>query len=284
VKGHEVPSEVLAAIITSGIALFAAAIAVAWPSLQTRQRGRKFERIIRRELGEINPYPKDPDGKPWWEHATKRFVHEVMFRDLSRNRDFLLGLDPTVIYQVSQLWIALEKRDGTQWRNFLGALAENSRVTSEDLRTARDQWEKILKGQRKGWLETMGAPSPFRQEATLARTQPLFVKRFEAYGGLLPLTDYGPEDQPKDLDHSARRDLASKLTDWFYEGGAGLLLSGRALEQFQKARWALNSAEAAPADVRRELSQLRTDLKIDLGVRQPRERTVALAWPEDERW
>jgi hypothetical protein len=55
------PPEVLAAIITSGIALFAAAIAVAWPSLQARERGRKFERIIRRELGELNPYPKDSD-------------------------------------------------------------------------------------------------------------------------------------------------------------------------------------------------------------------------------
>jgi hypothetical protein len=57
------PTEVLAAIITSAIALLAAAIAMAWPSLQTRQRGRKFERIIRRELGEINPLPKGPRRK-----------------------------------------------------------------------------------------------------------------------------------------------------------------------------------------------------------------------------
>jgi hypothetical protein len=207
-----------------------------------------------------------------------------MFRDLSRNRDFLLGLDPTVIYEVSQLWIALEKRDGTQWEHFLEALAENRRVTSEDLRKARDEWKGVLRAQRPEWLETMGAPSPFRQEATLARTQPLFEKRFEAYGGLLPLTDYGPEDKPKDLDPRAKRDLASKLTDWFYEAGAGLLLSGRALEQFQKARRAIDNPDAAPTDIRRELSQLRIDLEIDLGVRQPRERTVALAWPEDERW
>jgi hypothetical protein len=156
---------------------------------------------------------------------------------------------------VSQLWIALEKRDGTQWRHFLGALAENRRVTSKDLRAARDQWEKSSKHNKKGGLKRWD-PEPFRQEAMLARTQALFERRFEAYGGLLPLTDYGREDQPKNLDRSARRDLASKLTDWFYEGGAGLLLSGRALEQFEKARWALKSAEATPADIR-EVSQLR---------------------------
>jgi hypothetical protein len=122
------PPQVLSRNHYEWIALVAAAIAVAWPSLQTRQLGRKFERIIRRELGEINPYPKDPDEKPWWEHATKRFVHEAMFRDLSRNRDFLLGLDSTAIYQVTQLWIALEKRDGIQWGHFLLALAENRRL------------------------------------------------------------------------------------------------------------------------------------------------------------
>jgi hypothetical protein len=283
-EGGEMSSEVLAAIITGGIALLAV-IASLWPSLQGLQRGRKFKRLIKRELAEITPDPEDPDKeKPWWEHATRRFVHEAMFRDLSQNRDFLLSLNPTLVYRVSQLWIALEKRDGNQWGYFLKRLADDRRVGSEGLRKARDKWEAVLKAQRKEWLETMGAPSSFRQEAVLARTQPLFEKRFEAYGELLPLTDYGPENQPKDLGRDERKKLANRLREWFYKGGAGLLLSGRAFEQFQSAREALSNPCASSADIRGELSQLRTDLKIDLGVRQPPERNVAVAWPEDERW
>src|SRR4029453_816015 len=103
-----------------GALLLAGVIASIWPSLQALQRGRKFKRLIKRELAEISPYPEDPDTeKRWWEHATKRFVDEAMFRDLSQNRTFLLSLHPTLVYQVSQLWIALEKRDGNQWKHFL---------------------------------------------------------------------------------------------------------------------------------------------------------------------
>ncbi|MGH9897139.1 MAG: hypothetical protein ACREA0_35125, partial [bacterium] len=124
------------------IAFFAGAIAAIWPWLQALQRGRKFQRIIRRELEEIDPYPELPDAeKPWWEHATRRFVHEEFFRRdaISQNRDFLLSLDPTVVYQVSQLWIALEKRDGHQWIHFLSELASNRRVRSPALKRARNK-------------------------------------------------------------------------------------------------------------------------------------------------
>jgi hypothetical protein len=269
------------------IALFAGAIAVFWPWLQALHRGRKFESIIRRELEEIGPHLDHPDARrPWWEYATKRFVHEEIFHrnNISQNRDFLMSLDATVVYQVSQLWIALEKRDGNQWLYFLDELASNRRVGSPALRSARDKWKTVIKAQRDDWLETMGLPSVFRQEAVLARTQPLFERRFEAYGRLLPLTDYGPENHPKQLDLTQRELLAEKLSDWFYEKGAGLLLSGRALEQFNAARNVLRTPNARPEAVRKELSGLRTDLKIDLGVRQPRERDVAMAWPEDERW
>jgi hypothetical protein len=38
------------------------------------------------------------------------------------------------------------------------------------------------------------------------------------------------------------------------------------------------------ADIRDAFTQLPTDLKIDLGVRQPQERDISMAWPEEERW
>jgi hypothetical protein len=268
------------------IAFFVAGIAAFWPWLQALQRGRKFQRIIRRELAEIAPHPEkwDPQ-KPWWEHAGKHFVHQELFtrNSISQNRDFLLSLNPTLVYQVSQLWTALEERNSDQWEHFLGKLAENRRVTSRKLKDARDKWEIIIKGQNYSFKAAMGIPTTFRQEAVLARAPQLFEKRFDAYSRLLPLTDYGPADKPKDLDSRARNTLEEQLANWFYDQGSGLLLSGRALVQFQSVRATLKES-TDPKEIRDAFSSLRTHLKIDLGVRQPQERDVAMAWPEEERW
>jgi hypothetical protein len=269
------------------IAAFASAVAAFWPWLQAFQRGWRFRRLIRRELEEIGPHPPQPEpDKPWWEHATKRFIHEEIFQraNISQNRDFVLSLDPTVVYLVSQLWIALERRDGRQWEHFLKRIAENHKLRSEKLTLACDGWIAILKAQKPGFLETMGVPTAFRQDATLRRVSSLFERRFHAYGQLLPLTKYGTEQQAGDLDSKEREGIADSMTRWFYEAGAGLLLSGRAHEQFERAREILRSPSPSPSAVRHELSQLRTDLKIDLGVRQPQERGIAMAWPEEERW
>ncbi|WP_132195150.1 hypothetical protein [Kribbella orskensis] len=269
------------------IAFFGAAIAAFWPWIQSLQRGRRFQRIIRRELEEIGPRPEAPvEDKPWWDHATRRFIHEELFhrQSISQNRDFLLSLDPTLIYQVSQLWIALEKRDGRQWLHFLSALARNRRVGSPGLRDAHKKWETIIGAQRAEWLTTMGTPTAFRQGAVLARVPPLFDRRFVAYGRLLALTDVGSAAQPRELDLPERSELADGLMAWYYEQGAGLLLSGRAFAQFQRVQDALLAQYTEPAALQLEFSRLRTDLKIDLGVRQVQERDVAIGWPEEERW
>jgi hypothetical protein len=269
------------------IALLGAAIATLWPWLQSLQRGQKFQRLIRRELEEIAPFPDEPrTDKPWWEHATRRFVHEEFFRRSSvpDQRDFLLSLDPTVVYQVSQLWIALEKRDGRQWLWFLGKLAGNPKTSSIDLQKAHKKWARIIEAQRPDFLDTMGTPTPFRQEAVLARLAQLFDKRVEAYARLLPLTDVGPEGQARRLDVNEGTTLATSLREWYYREGAGLLLSGRSSSQFETVRNLLQQHSVDPDRLRAEFSKLRTDLKIDLGVRQPQERDVAMPWPEDERW
>ena len=271
----------LAAVVVGGT------IAAFWPWIQTFQRGRRFGRLIRRELAELAPYPATPvSNKPWWEHAQKRFVHEEFFRQSSigQNRDFLLGLNPTVVYQVSQLWIALERRDGRQWVHYLGELGKNNNVGGEKLCRAYRQWLRIMAAQRNEWREPMGSPSAFRQQSMLARVPGLFERRFTAYARLLPFTDFGTDEAPNDLIETAKGELGDKLQAWFYKEGGGLLLSGRALEQLQKARRTLADENADPAKIRDELSRLRTDLKIDLGVRQPQERDVAMAWPEEERW
>lgn len=93
------------------IAIVGGTVAFFWPWLQTRQRGRRFEAIIWRELEEVGPLALDEKtSKPWWELLSKRFIHEEIFRRdrISENRDFILSIDPTLVYLVNQLWIAFE--------------------------------------------------------------------------------------------------------------------------------------------------------------------------------
>jgi hypothetical protein len=63
------------------------------------------------------------------EHAQRRFIHEELFQrhSISQNRDFLLSLDLTVVYQVSQLWIALRSHTSA-WQGLrLGAFVARRR-------------------------------------------------------------------------------------------------------------------------------------------------------------
>jgi hypothetical protein len=116
------------------IAVVAATLAAFWPWLQAWQRGSRFQALIKRELEEVGSHPEVPvPEKPWWEHATKRFVHQELLdrESVPQNRDFLLDLDPTIVYHVSQLWMALADRNGKQWRYHLSELAENEKVSTE---------------------------------------------------------------------------------------------------------------------------------------------------------
>ena len=126
------------------IAFAAGAIALFWPWLQSLQRGTTFQHMIRRELEEVAPNSKIPETQPWWEHLTKRFIHEEIFvrERVSENREFLLSLNPTVVYLVSQLWSAYDRRDAKQWLHFLDELANNRRVTSSKLEARSERLER----------------------------------------------------------------------------------------------------------------------------------------------
>ncbi|MDD7942904.1 hypothetical protein PHK61_31290 [Actinomycetospora lutea] len=281
-QASPVPYYVVAAIVS----LVAALILASWTTLQALQRGWRFTKLIRRELEEIGPHPTQPDpnnpARPWWEYATRRTVHEEIFRTerIVENRDFILGLDPTTVYQVSQLWLALQKRDGHNWMHFLAECSGNRRLASEDLAKASRRWAALMRSQPQHLRETMGVPTPYRQSASLNRAAELFKARLTAYGKLLPLLN------PRSMEsgHAQPRAVAERMLDWYYQEGNGLLLSGRALDQFRRTREALERSDETSSRRDVELSQLRTDLKIDLGVRQPQERGIDFPWPEDERW
>jgi hypothetical protein len=135
-------------VAPSILSLVAGAVASVWPWLQSYWRGRRFQALIRRELEEVAPYvgdDRDP-ARRWSDHLAKRFVHQRIFDhdDITTNRDFLLSLDPEVVYNVSQLWTAYREGDATQWLHFLKKLAHNPRVGSPRLRRAYRSWSKLI--------------------------------------------------------------------------------------------------------------------------------------------
>jgi hypothetical protein len=123
------------------VAVFAAVFAVWWPYLQTRRRASQFQTMIARELKEIGPRPHEP-GDWWWQRLQRRFVHEeLMARGrVSDNRDFLLTLNPNVVYHLFQLWVAFDKGNGIQWRFHLCELSKLPAVASDDLSQAAEDW------------------------------------------------------------------------------------------------------------------------------------------------
>jgi hypothetical protein len=130
------------------LAILGAVLAVLWPWWQDRRRRRRLFALLRRELQEVGPIDPLP-GKEWWEHLTKRFLHEELFRraNVSANRDFLLSLHPSLVYHASQLWIAFDHHDLVQWRYHLGELLRDPQiaghVSSEDARDALTRWESF---------------------------------------------------------------------------------------------------------------------------------------------
>lgn len=100
-----------------------ALITLVWPLIQNWNRRRAFMSLIRRELREIGPYPSQPEKTGWADHLTKSFVHQRILREVSSNRDFVLSLEPEIVYFLSQLWDAHATRDQGQWLYYLKRLA-----------------------------------------------------------------------------------------------------------------------------------------------------------------
>jgi hypothetical protein len=91
------------------------AIALLWPVIQNWHRGRRFTSLIFRELQELGPYPNESVRDHWAEHLTKNFAHRTILKEVSQNRDFVLSLNPDLLYHLLQLWAAYDARDEAQW-------------------------------------------------------------------------------------------------------------------------------------------------------------------------
>jgi hypothetical protein len=124
-------------------------LAFYWPKRlaerQAEDRRNRFENLIQRELEELGPCPeeKKKSAGNWTDYQVKSFLHAKIIDNPSENRDFILSLEPTVVYQVAQLWEAKKSADGEQWLNYLGELSKRyaGKVTK-----AYEQWEPIVNG------------------------------------------------------------------------------------------------------------------------------------------
>jgi hypothetical protein len=95
------------------IAIFT--IGVMIPSLFDAVKSRKFVALIKRELKEMEPWPKETiESNKWYQHLKKRFVHEEIFENVSENRDFILSLPPDITYNAKQLWTHYHKATNVQ--------------------------------------------------------------------------------------------------------------------------------------------------------------------------
>ncbi|HET9774370.1 MAG TPA: hypothetical protein VFP25_05230 [Nitrososphaeraceae archaeon] len=85
-------------------------IALLWSDIQSWHRKRKFKNLICRELEELKPPEKKDPEKNWNEHFNKKLIHREIFNNVAENRDFILSLDPDLVYYVSNLWNAYDNQ------------------------------------------------------------------------------------------------------------------------------------------------------------------------------
>ena len=106
------------------IPLLLALIAISWPEIRRRWQGRSMKKLILRELSEITPHPTEAKLAGWWEHQKKQFVHRKIFDNSENHIEFLLSLEPDMVYFVTVLWQSLEDKDWDQWKYALEELSE----------------------------------------------------------------------------------------------------------------------------------------------------------------
>jgi hypothetical protein len=123
-------------------------LAYYWPKRlaerQAEDRRNRFESLIKRELEELGPCPegKKKNAGNWTDYQIKSFLHAKIIDNPSENRDFILSLEPTLVYQVSQLWEAKKSADGDQWLYYLKKLSQRY---GGDITEAYQQWESLIK-------------------------------------------------------------------------------------------------------------------------------------------
>jgi hypothetical protein len=137
------------------IPIVVAVIALLWSNIQARYRRKAFQDLIFRELKELSPWPEHPaHDKKWYEHQTKEFVHQKILKKTTENRDFILSLDPTLVYIVTQLWNAIDpplgkgKPNPDQWLWYISEISNYAKSKKydrkHDIDRCYNKWRSLL--------------------------------------------------------------------------------------------------------------------------------------------
>jgi hypothetical protein len=126
---------ILAAITVSLATVAAGALAVLWPVIQGRLQRHRFKRLMLRELQELKP-----NGEQWDEREKPDYVHRTVVEDLQAHLDFVLSLDPSIVYNLRRMWWAFG-RDGREFLDRLRTLAQGNTT----IQINAQEWEKTLK-------------------------------------------------------------------------------------------------------------------------------------------
>lgn len=142
--------DILDVVLVPGVLAWLAFYLPVWQTKrQTEDRRKRFESLIKRELMEISPCEEE-DVKAkrsgdWTDYQTRDFLHTQIFECPSENRDFILSLCPTLVYEVSQLWKARKAADSGQWLYYLEKL---SKRYGGGISKSHKKWESLIQAQR----------------------------------------------------------------------------------------------------------------------------------------
>ena len=133
---------------------------------------------------------------------------------------------------------------------------------------------------------TLRATLPYRQQAALQRQAALVAARVESYSKVIAWMSPYLDDQgaPREVPLEERQHHVHQLREWYYNEGGALLLTGNSFNAYRSARAALLDTDADSKSVADALSALRTELKLDVGSRQPQERDKPFARSIERDW
>jgi hypothetical protein len=88
------------------------ATAALWNSFQSKWNGRHFQKLMLRELEELQP-TKNEDTKigDLASYVRRKFMHKEVLQNPLENRDFIMSLDPNLVYLTNQLWSLFDRND-----------------------------------------------------------------------------------------------------------------------------------------------------------------------------
>jgi hypothetical protein len=142
--------EVIIPITAAALGIVGTLIALFWNKIERYHKKNTFQNLVLRELEEFKPFPVLPQSqlKSWSEYArNKRFIHKSILQEPDGSLDFVLSLDPDLVYFVSQLWFHADKPTDSsdQFLYFWGEIEKYFKTRSV-------HWTKIQKAHA-AWSE-----------------------------------------------------------------------------------------------------------------------------------